>query len=126
MENIKDLWTAALDKVKEQISKPSFDTWLKHTEAQSLDGNTVTVIAPNEFARDWLEGQYTKVITDIISEITGANLTVKFVIPHVNNEEENQQSAVLAGFGGIMIGTAMNRNLSAFICYKIRLGFHFY
>lgn len=92
MENIKDLWTAALDKVKEQISKPSFDTWLKHTEAQSLDGNTLTVIAPNEFARDWLEGQYTKVITDIISEITGANLTVKFVIPHVNNEEENQQS----------------------------------
>lgn len=82
MENIEELWAATLKKIEQKISKPSFDTWLKNTKARSFDANTVIIDVPNEFARDWLEGHYTNLITEVLYELTGAELLVKFVIPN--------------------------------------------
>ncbi|WP_099158967.1 chromosomal replication initiator protein DnaA [Virgibacillus ndiopensis] len=89
MENIEELWVATLEKVEEKISKPSFDTWLKNTKAETLEKDLLIISAPNEFARDWLEGRYTELISDILFELTGARLTIKFVIPESNTEVED-------------------------------------
>ncbi|SHH73977.1 MULTISPECIES: chromosomal replication initiator protein DnaA [Virgibacillus] len=89
MENIQEVWTAALEKIEEKISKPSFDTWLKNTKAESLDNNTLIVSAPNEFARDWLENQYTRLISEILTEITGAEIEAKFIIPSTTKDAES-------------------------------------
>src|SRR5690625_6244246 len=86
LENIEELWIAALEEIEKKISKPSFDTWLKNTVAEKLDGDTLIVNVPNEFARDWLEGRYTNLITDILYELTGAKLTAKFIIPDSAND----------------------------------------
>ena len=93
LENINDLWSAALEKIEEQISKPSFDTQLKNTEAKSLEGNKLTVSAPNEFARDWLEEQYTELIGDVLTELTGAELITRFVIPESVKEDKDIKPA---------------------------------
>ena len=81
MENIADLWNIVLGKVEEKISKPSFETWLKHTEAYELRGDTIIVVAPNEFARDWLEDRYSQLLSEIVENIVGEQLTIKFIIP---------------------------------------------
>lgn len=91
MENIQELWTNVLAIIKEKISKPSFDTWLKNTEAKQIVDDTVIVHVPNEFARDWLEGRYTNLISDTLFEITGAQLSVKFVIPNNTQTTEDHQ-----------------------------------
>lgn len=88
MKNIADLWNAALGNIEKKISKPSFDTWLKSTKAHSLQGDLLVITAPNEFARDWLEERYSHLISTILAEITGEELTVKFIIPQNQNEEE--------------------------------------
>ncbi|RFA32586.1 chromosomal replication initiation protein DnaA [Virgibacillus dokdonensis] len=89
MENIQEIWTAALEKIEEKISKPSFDTWLKNTKAETLENSTLIVSAPNEFARDWLENQYTRLISDILTEITGAEIETKFIIPSTSKDAED-------------------------------------
>ncbi|TFD96562.1 MULTISPECIES: chromosomal replication initiator protein DnaA [Jeotgalibacillus] len=88
MENITDLWNRALQDMEKKISKPSFETWLKSTKAFSLKRNVLTVTAPNEFARDWLEGNYTQLIVGVIKEITGEELTIKFIIPQNQDEDD--------------------------------------
>lgn len=88
MENIADLWSAVLGNIEKKISKPSFDTWLKSTKAHSLQGNLLVITAPNEFARDWLEERYSQLISGILYEITGEELSTKFIIPQNQNEEE--------------------------------------
>ncbi|MCM3588127.1 chromosomal replication initiator protein DnaA [Mesobacillus maritimus] len=88
MENIADLWNTALSKIEKKISKPSYDTWLKSTKAHSLQGDTLTITAPNEFARDWLEERYSQLISGILYDITGENLAIKFIIPQNQSEEE--------------------------------------
>ncbi|MCM3603101.1 chromosomal replication initiator protein DnaA [Robertmurraya korlensis] len=90
MENISDLWNNALANIEKKISKPSFETWLKSTKAHSLQGDTLTVTAPNEFARDWLEERYSQLIAGILYDITGEELGVKFIIPQNQNELEDE------------------------------------
>jgi chromosomal replication initiator protein len=92
LENIDELWQAALEKIEEKVSKPSYDTWLKNTEAVELNKTDLIVAAPNEFARDWLENQYTIVINDVLEEVTGSKLKTKFVIPDIEEGKEEAQT----------------------------------
>jgi chromosomal replication initiator protein len=88
LENIDDLWSKALSEIEKKISKPSFETWLKSTKAHSLKGDTLVITAPNEFARDWLESRYQHLIADTIYELTGEELSIKFIIPQNQHEED--------------------------------------
>jgi chromosomal replication initiator protein len=88
LENISDLWTKALGEIEKKLSKPSFETWLKSTKAHSLQSDTLTITAPNEFARDWLESRYLHLIAETIYDLTGAELNIKFIIPQNQLEEE--------------------------------------
>ncbi|WP_335871925.1 chromosomal replication initiator protein DnaA [Bacillus sp. 2205SS5-2] len=88
MENIAGLWDKALSEIEKKISKPSFDTWLKSTKAHTLQGDTLVITAPNEFARDWLEGRYSQLIAGVIYEIIGEELSIKFIIPQNQEPEE--------------------------------------
>src|SRR5699024_4255106 len=63
---------------------PSYDTWLSETKASDVTDNVFTVLVPNEFIRNWLEKKYTKIIMQLLFEITGMELDVVFVI-----EEDN-------------------------------------
>ncbi|MCD8510936.1 MAG: chromosomal replication initiator protein DnaA [Bacillus sp. (in: Bacteria)] len=90
MENLNDLWDQALKMIEEKVSKPSFDTWFKSTKADSIDQSTnlITVIAPNEFARDWLENRYFKIITETLHELTGAELEARFILPKEDKKDD--------------------------------------
>lgn len=81
MNNINELWNDILNKMKEKISKPSFETWLKHTEARDLQDDMFFVSVPNEFTKNWLDQRYTQVINSLLYEVTGSKLQVKFIIP---------------------------------------------
>lgn len=90
MQNISDLWNKALEAMEAKVSKPSFDTWLKATKAEMIHNDTITITAPNEFARDWLENRYVNFISETLKDITGAELKVKIVIPQNVEEEEEE------------------------------------
>lgn len=88
MENLNDLWSQTLGEIKKKLSKPSFDTWLKSTKASSLKGDQLVITAPNEFARDWLESRYLNLISETIFDLTGSELTIKFIIPQNQQVED--------------------------------------
>ena len=88
MDNIDALWDQVLSHMEKKVSKPSYDTWLKSTKASSLQGDTLVITAPNEFARDWLEGRYTHLIASVLYEVVGEELIVKFIIPQNQNSND--------------------------------------
>ncbi|MCA0988764.1 chromosomal replication initiator protein DnaA [Guptibacillus algicola] len=88
MENITDLWQQALAEIEKKLSKPSFETWLKSTSANRMEGDTIIITAPNEFARDWLESRYSSLITETLLELTGSELRAKFIIPQTNSDDD--------------------------------------
>ncbi|MGE7885240.1 chromosomal replication initiator protein DnaA [Bacillus sp. NPDC094077] len=88
MENISDLWNSALKELEKKVSKPSYETWLKSTTAHNLKKDVLTITAPNEFARDWLESHYSELISETLYDLTGAKLAIRFIIPQSQAEEE--------------------------------------
>ncbi|MCG7335100.1 chromosomal replication initiator protein DnaA [Sporosarcina sp. ACRSM] len=87
MEHLEELWGEVLSKVEQKISKPSFETWLKSTKLISYGDENVTIAAPNSFAKDWLENHYVHLITGILSELTGEDRIIQFIVP--KDMEEN-------------------------------------
>jgi chromosomal replication initiator protein len=72
--HIQELWAKTLDAIQDKISKPSFETWLKTTEAINLREDILVVSTPNDFARDWLESRYADLVRDALKEVTGSPL----------------------------------------------------
>lgn len=92
LENIDDLWDQTLKQLEKKVSKPSFETWLKSTKAHSLKKNHLTITAPNEFARDWLESHYSELTSETLYQVTGEELEVRFIIPQSQSEEDFEYS----------------------------------
>ncbi|MCK5080586.1 MAG: chromosomal replication initiator protein DnaA [Candidatus Moranbacteria bacterium] len=64
--NNQELWEAVLGEVELSLSKASFTTWFKSTSIKNLTEDSLTVIVPNIFAKEWLEKKYQKIILDSI------------------------------------------------------------
>ncbi|MCK8816614.1 chromosomal replication initiator protein DnaA [Natroniella sulfidigena] len=84
----KKLWDKALSKIETKLSKPSFETWFKSTKILTIQGNSLVIEVPNEFAKDWLETRYSNLIQETISEITNDSYNIKFIIPELKETEE--------------------------------------
>ena len=75
------LWQETLEKLKTELSKPSFETWFSSTRLSLIDGDTIVISVPNEFAKDWLESRYAPLIRSSIQSIIGHSVSLRFIIP---------------------------------------------
>ncbi len=67
-------------KLNKKFQNQALKHGLKSTKLLSYKGTNVTIAAPNSFARDWLENHYVHLITGILTELTGEDLLIKFVV----------------------------------------------
>ncbi len=81
---ISDIWQKAMAAIETQLSKPSFETWLKSAKPLAYYNDTIVIGAPNEFAKDWLENRYASILQSTINEIAGREITLKFIVPQGN------------------------------------------
>ena len=76
MEN-NELWESILSEVEIQVSRPNFLTWLKNSRLVKIDDSGTAYVAfPNQFAKEWVEAKYHKMI---IAAIRNRNESVKKV-----------------------------------------------
>lgn len=80
-------WQQVLSIIQTRLSKPSFETWFTSTRAVTFNDAKVVICAPNNFAREWLENRYTKLIRDTIVDYNGKSTDVKFIIE--SEEDKN-------------------------------------
>lgn len=72
------LWEEVKLQIQQQISQPSYETWIRHTTAE-LNDDTLTINAMNAFACDWLANHYGQLIDDIVKKIAGQSYKLLFV-----------------------------------------------
>lgn len=88
MEYLDELWTEVLSKIEQRIARPSFQTWVKSTKLLSYEEENATIAAPNTFAKEWLETHYVHLITGILSELTGEDRIIHFIVPEDMTETD--------------------------------------
>lgn len=77
---LESLWNQILERLQVQLSRPSFETWIKTARAEQLENNCLIVSAPNPFARNWLQKYYVKTIADAVYDILGLRVEIYLTI----------------------------------------------
>jgi hypothetical protein len=71
-------WNKVLMTIEKRISKPSFDTWLKGTNAKQLHEDKMIVFSQNDFQASWLEQRYKSLIIDVLKEVSDITFEIEF------------------------------------------------
>jgi len=80
-KKLNDIWEESLERIKEQLSNPSFKTWFSDTEPIKIKNNTLQLKVPNDFIKDWISSRYQNLIIETIEEITDTELDLEFLTP---------------------------------------------
>lgn len=74
------IWQATLQELQLQMTKATFDTWVKNTRAISYKDGVFIVGAPDAFTKDWLENRLLTTVERIMVGIVGRPVEVQFIV----------------------------------------------
>lgn len=72
------IWQSCLKRLQEDLPAQQYSMWLRPLEPE-VEGNCLTLFAPNRFVLDWVRDKYLGQISDLIAEFSDNNqLTLRF------------------------------------------------
>ena len=74
------IWQAALGELQLQMTKATFDTWVKNTHVVSFEDGTFIIGVHNAFTKDWLENRLLTTVKRTLVGIVGRSVEVKFTV----------------------------------------------
>ncbi len=66
-----NLWNLVLERLQLELSRPTFEAWIKTASAERLENNCLLIRTPNPFARNWLQKYYIQTIANVVQDIAG-------------------------------------------------------
>jgi chromosomal replication initiator protein len=75
-----ELWSAALASLERKYSKPMFEMWLKPIRAIAMSEAEIVLSVQSAFARDWVENRLKGDISEVLTELLGASIALRFVV----------------------------------------------
>ena len=73
------LWDKCLGCLEEELPVQQFKTWIKPLKLDPLSSNSVVLLAPNHFIRDWVLDKFLSRITEMYQQLGGARCEIKVV-----------------------------------------------
>ena len=90
-----EVWTRILDRARHELPEQTFRTWLEPTEPLALEGNSIIIGSPDQFAADWNESKHAELLTSLAPIALGHPLLVVFRV-HEERKTRNQMDLFVA------------------------------
>lgn len=86
--NKSKFWKDILKEANTYFTDQIIETWLKPLKISDIDGQKVTLIAPNKFYKIWIEQNYLTILEKILSEkfSISSNITIDYDNTHTINQ----------------------------------------
>ncbi len=92
--SLEKLWNQVLERLQLQLSRPTFETWIKTASAEQLENNCLVIRTLNPFARNWLQKYYVKTIADVVQDILGQAVEISFTVAAGDEDVANVEADV--------------------------------
>ena len=92
--SLDNLWNEVLGRLQLQLSRPTFETWIKTAHAEQLENNCLVICTPNPFARNWLQKYYIKTIADVVHDILGYPVEIYLTTSVTENGEKDKSEFI--------------------------------
>ena len=79
MDLSKQLWEKALGRIQTKVDSQSFNLWFKPLKI-NFSSETIDLLVPNAFFRDWLAERYLDLIQAEINSVSQVPLKVNLVV----------------------------------------------
>jgi DnaA N-terminal domain/IclR helix-turn-helix domain len=73
------LWARCLGELQLQMTRATFDTWLRGSRVVEAGDDCLTVVVRNAYAMDWLQNRLLPVIQRTVVRHAGGDIQIKFV-----------------------------------------------
>ncbi|NUS98622.1 MAG: chromosomal replication initiator protein DnaA [Gemmatimonadaceae bacterium] len=83
----REIWSRLLDRARQELPEQTFRTWLEPTEPLAIDGDTLLVGAPDQFAADWNESKHADLLAGYGPVALGHPIRIAF---RVNEERKTR------------------------------------
>ena len=77
MDNLS--WDLFLSNIKSKLSSVSYNTWFKETKLYNQSDDSITIMVPMSFYKDYLNKHYYDLIDNVITSITGKSYDINFI-----------------------------------------------
>ena len=81
------LWQLALAEIEVQLSRANFATWLKNSRLVDKKEGVFVVSLPNNFAKEWVENKYQKLLLGIVRGFDYSAKKIEFVVDGQNEAQ---------------------------------------
>ncbi len=77
---LKKVWDAALGDIQLQMTRATFDTWMKGTELVSCQDSQYVISTPSPYAVEWLENRLRRMIKQTLERQSGQAVALRFIV----------------------------------------------
>ena len=78
LDSAQRLWQATLGELQLQMTRATFDTWLRGSQVIACEGDTLTVHVRHAYAVDWLQNRLLPVIKRTLTRHAGPDVELVF------------------------------------------------
>jgi chromosomal replication initiator protein len=95
-----EIWQAALGELQLQMTRETFNTWLKPTRVISYEDGTLIIGVENGYVKEWLGNRLLTTIQRTVTCIVGRTVEVSFIV-WSKNKPTPDQPQLLNGLGPV-------------------------
>jgi chromosomal replication initiator protein len=89
------IWQAAQGELQLQMTRATYDTWVKPTSVLSYEDGALAVAVPNAYTQEWWQNRLLTTVKRVLTGIIGQSVDVRFVV--WTRDEKKESVAVLNG-----------------------------